>query len=224
MTKKEFLFLGPPASGKGTQTMLLSKETGLVHVDTGSLLRYEIAHKTPEGIEAQKNIDRGMLAPAELVAKVIEKRLIQPDVEDGFILDGYPRSMEQAEFMSKIQENISKHFHKTDNIDFKVFYFDMPFDELMDRIIYRRSCPNCGKIYNEKFTPPKVKGICDECQAQLIQRKDDTEEVAKTRFETYFKQTAPLIEYYEKMGVLCKIDANGTIEEVHKRLLKEVNC
>ena len=93
----------------------------------------------------------------------------------------------------------------------------------MDRIIYRRSCPKCGKIYNEKFFPPSVKGICDECKVELVQRKDDTEEVAKVRFETYFEQTAPLIEYYRKKGVLYVVDANGSIDEVYTRLLKEVN-
>ena len=223
MTKREFIFLGPPASGKGTQTSMLAEETGLVHVDTGSLLREEIKNKTPEGIEAQKNIDKGQLAPASLVAKIIEKRLKQPDTEKGFILDGYPRSIEQAEYLNEIQKHINEHFHKTENVDFKVFYFDMPFDDLMDRIIYRRSCPNCGKIYNIKFTPPKKEGVCDECDTTLVQRKDDVEDVAKVRFETYFNQTQPLISYYEKLGALHKIDACGSIQDVHTRLLKEVN-
>lgn len=223
MAKRELLFLGPPASGKGTQTIMLAKEIGLPHVDTGSLLRAEIAAKTPEGLEAQKNIDQGRLAPAELVAKIIEKRLMLEDAEQGFILDGYPRSIEQAEFLDEIQKHLNVHFKRNENVIFKVFYFEMPFDELMDRIVYRRSCPNCGKIYNEKFTPPKVSGICDDCSTALTQRKDDTEEVAKVRFETYFEQTAPLVEYYTKKGVLHKIDARGTIDEVHKRLLKEVN-
>jgi len=219
MVKREFLFLGAPASGKGTQTNQLSDETGLPHVDTGSLLRAEIANKTPEGLEAKQHIDQGRLAPAELVAKIIEKRLMAEDAQKGFILDGYPRSIEQAELLNGILGRVDKGSESV----FKVFYFEMPFDNLMDRIIYRRSCPKCGKIYNEKFFPPQKKGICDVCQVELTQRKDDTEEVAKVRFETYFEQTAPLIEYYRKKGVLYVIDANGTIDEVHERLLKEVN-
>ena len=220
MKRKEFLFLGAPASGKGTQTELLSKETGLPHVDTGSLLRAEIANQTPEGLEAKKHIDEGHLAPAELVAKIIEKRLLAPDAKKGFILDGYPRSLEQAELLNRIRLKVDK---DADECVFKVFYFDIPLDDLLDRIVYRRSCPKCGKIYNEKFTPPKKKGVCDVCQIPLTQRKDDTEEVAKVRFETYFEQTEPLVDYYRKKGVLYTIDAQGSVQEVYERLLREVN-
>ncbi len=220
MTKKEFVFLGPPASGKGTQTTLISQASGLVHVDTGSLLRAEMANGTPEGIEAKTNIEKGQLVDASLVARMIQKRLMQPDCANGFILDGYPRSIEQAEYLNEIKKEIDG---DSSDIDFRVFYFDLPMDVLMERIIYRRSCPKCGKIFNLKFLPSPCGDKCCECNEPLIQRKDDTEEIAKARFETYFNETAPLVKYYEEKGVLEKIDALGEIDEVYTRLTEAIN-
>lgn len=219
MIKNELLFIGPPASGKGTQTFRLSNEKEMVHVDTGSLLREAIALGTEDGIKAKSFIDKGQLAPSEVVAQIIKSRLMKKDCQKGFILDGYPRSIEQAEYFTKIQKDLENHFDDDANVKMHVFYFDIPLNDLMDRIVYRRSCPKCGAIYNLKFMPPKNVNICDKCNSDLQQRKDDTEEVAKARFETYFKQTAPLVEYYEKQGVLRRIDARGSVEEVYQRVL-----
>ncbi|MBO8429818.1 adenylate kinase [Spirochaetes bacterium] len=218
MTKKELIFLGPPACGKGTQTDKLAKYLNFPHVDTGSLLRAEIKNETPEGKFAKTFIDKGELVPADLVAKIIKNRLSQNDCKNGFILDGYPRSVEQADIL----EDIIKEINKDEEADFRAIYFDIDTNVLVERIVNRRSCPVCGEIYNLEFKPPKVEGHCDKDGAELTQRKDDTREVAQARFDTYFKETAPLIDYYKTKKVLKTINANGTIDEVWERLLEVI--
>ena len=198
MTKKELIFLGPPACGKGTQTDKLAQFLNFPHVDTGSLLRAEIKNETPEGKFAKTFIDKGELVPADLVAKIIKNRLLQDDCKNGFILDGYPRSVEQADILEEIKKEINKGTEE----DFRAIYFDIDTNILVERIVNRRSCPVCGEIYNLEFKPPKVEGHCDKDGAELTQRKDDTREVAQARFDTYFKETAPLIDYYKSKGVL----------------------
>lgn len=219
MIKKEFIFLGPPACGKGTQTEKLAEYLNFPHVDTGSLLRAEIKNETPDGKIAKTFIDKGNLVPADLVAKIIKNRLSQDDCKNGYILDGYPRSVEQADKLEIINQEINK----DEKVDFRAIYFDIDTNILVERIVNRRSCPVCGEIYNLEFKPPKVEGHCDKDGAELSQRKDDTREVAQARFDTYFRETAPLIEYYKNKGVLKSIDANGTIDEVWERLLKVIN-
>lgn len=216
--KKELVFLGPPASGKGTQTSRLSQHLNFPHVDTGSLLRKALAEGTPDGLVAKSYIEKGQLVPVEIVASIIKTRLGEADCANGFILDGFPRSTEQAEML----EGMLKEIDGSKDVSFKVIYFDIDQQLLLDRIIYRRSCSKCGKIYNLQSLKPKCEGLCDECCSELTQRKDDTEEIAKSRFETYFKETAPLIEFYEKKGTLTKIDANGEVSEVWERLLEAV--
>lgn len=219
MSKKELVFLGPPASGKGTQTSKLSQYLNFPHVDTGSLLRKALAEGTPDGLIAKSYIEKGQLVPVEIVASIIKTRLSESDCTNGFILDGFPRSTEQAEMLGEMLKEIDN----GKEVSFKVIYFDIDQQLLLDRIIYRRSCSKCGKIYNLLSLKPQKDGVCDECGAELIQRKDDTEETAKARFETYFKETAPLIDFYEKKGSLTKIDANGEVDEVWERLLKAIN-
>ena len=216
--KKELIFLGPPACGKGTQTSRLAEYLGFPHIDTGSLLRAEIARETEEGKIAKFHIDQGHLVPVDLVATIIGKRLAQPDCNKGYVLDGYPRSMEQALKLEDINANNDKGI----DANLKAIYFDIDTKILIERIVNRQSCPKCGEIYNKKFKPSKVENICDKCNVALKTRNDDTEEIAKERFDTYYKQTAPLIEFYENKGVLHKIDANGTIDEVWERLLKVI--
>ncbi len=218
MVKKELVFLGPPASGKGTQTSRLSKELNFPHVDTGSLLRKALAEGTPDGLTAKSYIEKGQLVPVEIVASIIKTRLKEADCAKGFILDGFPRSTEQAEML----DDMLKEIDSNSEVDFKVIYFDIDKQLLLDRIIYRRSCSKCGKIYNLLSLKPSTEGVCDDCGAELTQRKDDTEEIAKSRFETYFKETAPLIDFYEKKGSLTKIDANGEVAEVWDRLLEAI--
>lgn len=217
--KREMIFLGPPACGKGTQTNRLAEYFNLPHVDTGSLLRAEIKSESENGKIAKQYIDKGQLVPVELVAKIIKDRLAQKDCEEGYILDGFPRSAEQADMLTKINEELDG----DKEVSFKAIYFDLDQEILISRIVNRRSCPKCGEIYNIKFHPPKTEGVCDKCGTELTQRKDDNEETAKARFETYFRETAPLVDYYKNKDVLRTIDANGTIDEVWERLLKVVN-
>ena len=217
--KREMIFLGPPACGKGTQTNRLAEYFNLPHVDTGSLLRAEIKSESENGKIAKQYIDKGQLVPVELVAKIIKDRLAQKDCEEGYILDGFPRSAEQADMLTKINEELDG----DKEVSFKAIYFDLDQEILISRIVNRRSCPKCGEIYNIKFHPPKTEGVCDKCGTELTQRKDDNEETAKARFETYFRETAPLVDYYKNKEVLRTIDANGSIDEVWERLLKVVN-
>ena len=213
--KKEFIFLGPPACGKGTQTAKLAQYLNLPHIDTGSLLRFEIAKETQNGKIAKSFIDKGNLVPADLVANIIKNRLAQQDCADGYILDGFPRSVEQAEKLEIIRKELNSL-----NSSFFAIYFDIDTDILMERIVNRRSCPVCGEIYNLAFKPPEKEGICDKCGSKLTQRKDDTREVAQARFDTYNTETAPLTEYYKQKGILKCVDADGSINEVWERLLK----
>lgn len=214
--KKELIFLGPPACGKGTQTSKLAKHFGFPHVDTGSLLRAEISAQTENGKIAKSFMDKGHLVPVELVGAIIKDRLSQDDCKNGYILDGYPRSVEQANLLTKINEEIDGDTPS----DFRAIYFDTDTDILISRIVNRRSCPKCGEIYNLKYKPPKAQNTCDYCGCELTQRKDDNEQTAKARFETYFNETSPLIEYYKNKNALRTIDAQGSIEEVWERLLE----
>lgn len=214
--KKELIFLGPPACGKGTQTSKLAKYFGFPHIDTGSLLRAEIAKESENGKIAKSFIDKGQLVPVELVASIIKDRLFQSDCANGYILDGYPRSVEQADMLTKMNKEIDGN----QQADFRAIYFEIDTDILISRIVNRRSCKKCGEIYNLKYKAPAKDGICDICGSELTQRKDDNEETAKARFETYFNETSPLIEYYKKLNVLKTIDAQGSIDEVWERLLK----
>lgn len=213
--KKELLFMGPPASGKGTHTTELSKEMNLPHVDTGSLLRAAIKNETEAGKIAKEYVNNGQLVPAQIVARIIKERLLEADCQNGFILDGFPRSVEQADMLQDILKEVDE---GRSDVEFIVINFDIDGDILLERIINRESCPACGKIYNRKFTPAKVAGVCDECGAALTQRKDDTKEVAEQRFKTYYAETAPLIEYYEKKGALKPLDARGDKAVVMERL------
>jgi len=213
--KRQMIFLGPPACGKGTQTAKLAEHFGLPHIDTGSLLRAEIKAQTENGMIAKKFIDKGHLVPPELVGSIIKERLSQKDCADGYILDGYPRSLKQAEIL----EEINAELNGGEKVNFMAIYFDVDESVLITRIVNRRSCSICGEIYNLKFHPTQKDGICDKCGGELTQRKDDTEEIAMERFATYKRETAPLIDYYKQKGVLKNLNANGTIQEVWERLL-----
>jgi len=216
--KKIFIFLGPPGSGKGTQTSRLADKLSIPHIDTGSLLRKNIQDGTELGKIAQGYIDKGQLVPLSVVSGVIEDRIKKEDCINGYILDGFPRSLEQAYELDKILKRIGKFHLKNDAM---AIYFDIDNEVLVQRLINRRSCPKCGTIYNLISNPPKIMDYCDICDSKLTRRKDDTEDVARARFETYEKETAPLYEYYKQLGILKEIKADAPITEIWENL-KEI--
>ena len=218
--KKVFIFLGPPGCGKGTQTDVLSKDLNIPHIDTGSLLRENIKNETEFGKIAKGFIDKGQLVPIEVVKSVINERISREDCKNGYILDGFPRSVEQADALKKMWENSPYKFNKEDKI---AVYFDIPTNVLVERLVNRRSCPKCGKIYNLISSAPKKEGVCDICNETLIQRKDDTKEIAVLRFETYNKETRPLLDYYKNEGLLVQINANQSIDAVYSELKNVIN-
>ena len=212
--KKEFIFIGPPGSGKGTQTIMLAKDMNLPHIDTGSLLREEIAKDTEEGRLADSFMSKGQLVPIKVVSTIIKNRLSKEDCKNGFILDGYPRSMEQAYALDEILAEIDA----DNNVVPTVFYFAVDQEKLIERLVNRRSCSACGEIYNIKTMKLSDTEKCEKCGGKLIRRDDDTEEVARKRFVTYFAQTAPLIDMYTKRNWLVEIDASQDIDTIYKSL------
>ena len=220
MIKSEMIFLGPPASGKGTQTDRLSKELNLPHIDTGKLLRAEIAADSEEGRIAKGFMDQGQLVPADLVAQIIIKKIFSPEAKNGYILDGFPRSIEQAEIL----ENALAKSDAANSDKRIVVKLVVDKNSLLDRIVNRRMCKKCNKIYNLKTMPPKKEGICDDCGGELYQRTDDNRETASKRFDTYNKETAPLSDYYEKKGLLVNVNADGNPNEVYKSILNAIKA
>ncbi len=216
--KKVFIFLGPPGSGKGTQTSRLADKLSIPHIDTGSLLRKNIQDNTELGQIAKGFIDKGQLVPLSVVASVIEDRIRKDDCNNGYILDGYPRSLEQAQELEKILERVGRFTLKDDVM---AVYFDIDNEHLIQRLVNRRSCPKCGTIYNLVSNPPKIADYCDICDTKLTQRKDDNKETALARFETYERETAPLYDYFKQMGILREIKADRSISETWESL-KEV--
>jgi adenylate kinase len=199
-------FLGPPGAGKGTQAKRLAEALGIAHVSTGDILREAAARGTALGQEASEYMRAGKLVPDDLVLRILTERLGEPDAAAGFILDGYPRNRSQAETLAAIVP-----------LDHVVF-FDLPERKLVARLTDRRHCPKCGRSYNLTTLPPKVPGRCDEDGTELLQRPDDRLDAVRTRLRIYSEQTAPLLAYYEEKGLLRSIDADGSPEEVHRRL------
>ncbi len=211
--KKNLVFLGPPGAGKGTQAKMLSKDLGLVHISTGDLLREAVKNQTPLGKKAKEYMDRGELVPDDLIIALIEE--VMPE-GGGVILDGFPRTVAQAEALDSM---LQRKGLKLDG----VVLFDVPDDVVVERLSGRRICPSCGAVYHIKYNPPKNDKLCDRCSVKLVQREDDREEVVRRRLEVYRKQTAPLIEYYERKGILIRLDASKEIEEVYQELKRVLN-
>ncbi|MBU0573620.1 MAG: adenylate kinase [Candidatus Margulisbacteria bacterium] len=206
------VFLGPPGSGKGTQAKLLADEMKLPHIAVGDILREAIRKETEIGKLAGQYVQAGNLVPDEVTIKLVQERLAQTDCQSGFILDGFPRSPAQAEALDKALEGK----------DFKVIYFDVPLESVVERNAGRRSCKACGAVFHMKFNPPKGDNVCDRCGGELYQRKDDDPEVMKTRFQVYEKSTKPLLSHYEDKGILVRLDANAPIADVAKRLKEKL--
>ncbi|MFH0703276.1 MAG: adenylate kinase [bacterium] len=205
--KKQLIFLGAPGSGKGTQASKLAEFLKIPHIDTGSILRSAVGEGTELGNTAKSYMDAGKLVPSEIVIGIIKERLQKSDCENGFILDGFPRNIEQAKGLDVILTEINKEITIVINID-------IPEDILVDRMAYRRICKVCGEKYNLKFFPPKNDEKCDKCGNELMQRSDDSRENAVRRIETYKNETEPLIQYYNDRKVLKNIDGNRNIENI----------
>lgn len=201
------LIMGAPGTGKGTMSALIKEHYDVVHVSTGDMLRQAVAEKTEVGLKAQEYMNKGALVPDEVIHDIILERLAKDDIKKGFLFDGYPRTLEQAIDLDKILESLNM---KIDHI------IDLKVDDeiLKDRITGRRTCKDCKEIYHIKNKPSKVEGVYDVCGGELIQRKDDTLEALSTRLEAYYASTKPVIEYYEKTGLVKTIDASKKAEEV----------
>ena len=199
----KLVFLGPPGSGKGTQAQLLSQKYSITHISTGELFRENIKNKTSLGKLAAEYSSKGLLVPDDVTNKIVENSLMQTK---GFILDGYPRTIPQAEFLNSIVK-----------ID-KVINFNLSDTEIIKRISGRRTCGNCGAVYHIDSSKPKKDGICDKCNGKLVQRNDEKPAIVKKRIEVYKQQTEPLIDYYKKKSLLVHIDAYPSIEKINQKL------
>lgn len=207
------ILLGPPGAGKGTQAKKMAERLRLVHISTGDILRQNVSSNTDLGKEAKSYMEKGALVPDELVTRMLSERINQPDVKKGFILDGYPRNLNQAEALDEIlkQKNMS--------IDL-VIYLDTSDPVIMQRLTGRLVCKTCGANFHIKNMPPKKQGICDYCAGKLYQRSDDKEETIKARLEVYQKESAPLIQYYQKKEKLSRVLADEEADIVLEKMIR----
>jgi len=210
-------FLGPPGAGKGTQARELAREWGVPQIATGDMLREAVAAKTPLGLEAKRYMDQGGLVPDEVVVGATAERLAAPDAARGFILDGFPRTIAQAEALARLLKDAG---HALD----VVLYFDVSEPELLRRLTGRRVCRACGHTYHLTSSPPKRAGVCDACGGELYQRVDDSEATVRNRLEVYRKQTAPLLDYYRQRNVLTTVSGEGSIEEIRDAIRAAVGA
>jgi len=209
------IFLGPPGAGKGTQAKVLAKYFGAPHLSTGDMLREHVEHGTSLGLQAQPIMARGDLVPDSLVLKMLAERIERPDCTHGFVFDGFPRTVAQAQYLGQL---LVEHGSRRPIVIHLVI--DLPL--LMKRLTVRRLCKVGGEIYNIYDNPPKVAGKCDVDGGELIQRPDDSEEVISPRLRAYEKQTSPLVAYYKRLGLLHSVDAAKSVEEVKQQVLQSV--
>jgi len=205
------VLLGAPGAGKGTQAKKLIEKYGMPQISTGDLLRAAVSAGTPLGKEAKSVMDKGELVPDRIVLGMVEERLKQDDCKKGYILDGFPRNTAQAEALDKMLAALNMSLSAALSVD-------VPFDDLMKRLTGRRTCKACGQMYNMYFKPPAKEGTCDKCSGELFQRDDDKEATIKKRLEVYNAQTAPLIDYYGKKGILKAVSGTGNIDDIFKKV------
>lgn len=205
------ILVGPPGAGKGTQALSLRETLHVPHISTGDLLREAIRAKTVLGQQARVHMDAGELVPDQLVTAMVAERLQHPDCATGFILDGFPRTIGQAE---ALEAELTRHQQRLD----AVISIVVPRAELIERLSGRRVCRECGALYHERFDPPRTAGVCDRCQGALYQRSDDNPETVDARLAVYERATAPLLSYYRERELLHDINGNGTPEEVFQRI------
>ncbi|MBN2467608.1 MAG: adenylate kinase [Deltaproteobacteria bacterium] len=205
------VLLGPPGCGKGTQAKMLTAKYQIPQISTGDILREAVKNKTPMGIKAKAFMDSGKLVTDDVVVGIIQDRLKEPDCESGFILDGFPRTVVQAEALDRTLEEAGKKIEHAISIE-------VDDAELMGRLTGRRTCRSCGAMYHVMFNAPQKEGICDACGGELYQRDDDQEATIRNRLEVYQQQTAPVIGYYRKKNILRPIKGTGGIEDILKSI------
>ncbi len=207
----KLIIFGPPSAGKGTQAQRLSKKYGIPQIATGDLLREAVAKQTPLGVKIKSYLDSGRLGPDDLIVQLISNRASQPDCEGGYILDGFPRTMGQAEELDKMTD-----------IDL-VLNIVVDLEALVERAVGRRICPKCAAVYHVKFNPPRAEGVCDKCGSPLIQRDDDKEDTVRNRLKIYTEQTAPLVEHFRKKGCIVDIDGSTGIDGVFGQMVAAID-
>jgi adenylate kinase len=206
------ILLGPPGAGKGTQAERLREDFGLPHISTGDILRAQVAEGTELGKKAQRYMDAGELVPDDIIVGMIRDRINTGDARDGFLLDGFPRNVKQADALAEALGELDRRLTAA-------LLIDVPDDELVRRLAGRRVCvKNPSHIYHVEFDPPKHEGVCDQDGSRLIQREDDKEETIRKRLEVYHSQTEPLIDYYDRAGLLRRFEGRRSAEEVHDHL------
>ena len=207
------VLLGPPGAGKGTQAKLLQERFAACQISTGDILRKAVANQTALGKEAAQYIDRGALVPDDVIVRLVAERLKEKDCEPGFILDGFPRTIPQAESLDAILKQMKLSLNG-------VLSMQVPRAVIIERLAGRRSCKNCGALAHMVFSPPRQNGVCDHCGGELYQRHDDQEETVANRLNVYEKQTSPLIDYYRQRNLLREIDGMGPVDEIGARVMR----
>lgn len=207
------VLLGPPGAGKGTQAKLLQEEFAACQISTGDILRKAVAEQTPLGKQAAEYINRGALVPDDVIVNLVANRIKEPDCAKGFILDGFPRTIPQAQSLDAILKTMGLNLNC-------VLAVQVPESIIIERLAGRRTCRSCGSLCHVAFNPPKKAGICDRCGGELYQRDDDREETIANRLRVYDKQTAPLANYYRERGLLREIDGVGEVNEIRTRVTK----
>ncbi|SHE71589.1 adenylate kinase [Caloramator proteoclasticus] len=207
----KIVLLGPPGAGKGTQAKLIVQKYNIPHISTGDIFRKNIKEMTPLGIKAKEYIDKGQLVPDELTVEIVKDRIKEDDCKNGFLLDGFPRTVAQADALNDVLSELGTKLDYVINIK-------VDENNLIERLSGRRVCPKCGASFHVVFNPPKVEGVCDYCGAEVVQRADDSEETVKNRLSVYNKQTQPLIDYYMKNGLIKNINGEQDINDVFEEI------
>lgn len=207
------ILLGPPGAGKGTQASGIVEKYNVPHISTGDIFRKNIKEQTELGKKVKDYLNQGLLVPDELVVEIVKDRLMQDDCKEGFLLDGFPRTVGQADALKGALKDMGCELDTVINIDVEK-------EELIKRAVGRRICRDCGAAFHVNFNPSKEEGVCDVCSGELYQRDDDTEETVSKRIEVYLDQTKPLIDYYSNEGIIANIDGKKSISEVFEDIIK----